>query len=153
LRELRLIERATGARIRPAEVPSAAEVEARDLQVLEERLLDAVGKDGWARYRAVIQDLLGDYDPMDLAAAALTLAASAPRRGLGSRRAPTAVSPPANNSATAPPSREQNGSAEPPHRAVPRRPPAKRTPAARAARATTPSRKRAAARGKRPKNA
>jgi ATP-dependent RNA helicase DeaD len=80
MRELKVIERVTGARIRPAEVPTVAEVEARDLQVLEERLLDAVGKDGWVRYRAVIQDLLDDYDPVDLAAAALALAATNPRR-------------------------------------------------------------------------
>ncbi|HEY0582656.1 MAG TPA: helicase-related protein, partial [Chloroflexota bacterium] len=81
MRELRIIERATGARIRPAQVPSVAEVEARDLQILEEQLLDAVGKDGWTRYRAVIQDLMGDHDPIDLAAAALTLVAAAgPRR-------------------------------------------------------------------------
>jgi ATP-dependent RNA helicase DeaD len=75
LRELRVIERVTGARIRPAEVPSLAEVEARDLQVLEEQLVGAIGKDGWVRYRAVIQDLMDDHDPVDLAAAALMLAA------------------------------------------------------------------------------
>lgn len=80
MRELKVIERVTGARIRSAEVPTAAEVEARDLQVLEERLLDSLGKDDWGRYRAVIQDLLDDYDPVDLAAAALALAAARPRR-------------------------------------------------------------------------
>jgi ATP-dependent RNA helicase DeaD len=79
MRELRVIERATGARIRPAEVPSAAEVEARDLQVLEEQLLQAFGKDGWMRYRAVIQDLIDEHDPVDLAAAALTLFATSRR--------------------------------------------------------------------------
>ena len=94
VRDLRLIERVTGARIRPAEVPSVAEVEARDLQMLEERLLDAIGKDGWPRYRAVIQDLVGDYDPIDLAAAALTLAASAPRRRANVRQTkPNGVAP------------------------------------------------------------
>src|SRR5204862_4277545 len=34
--ELRMIERATGARIRRAEVPSAAEAEQREVQLLEE---------------------------------------------------------------------------------------------------------------------
>jgi ATP-dependent RNA helicase DeaD len=96
VRELRLIERATGARIRPADVPSVAEVEARDLQILEERLLDAIGKDGWPRYRAVIQDLVADYDPMDLAAAALTLAASAPRRASARLSEPASVTRPSN---------------------------------------------------------
>jgi ATP-dependent RNA helicase DeaD len=80
MRELRVIERVTGSRIRPAEVPSAAEVEARDLQVLEEQLLGALGKDGWARYRAVILDLMDEHDPVDLAAAALALVGTARRR-------------------------------------------------------------------------
>jgi ATP-dependent RNA helicase DeaD len=95
MRELRIIERATGARIRPAQVPSVAEVEARDLQILEEQLLDAVGKDGWARYRAVIQDLMGDHDPIDLAAAALTLVAAAgPRRLRSAARTSDRNAPP-----------------------------------------------------------
>ena len=105
LHELQLIERVTGARIRPAEVPSVAEAEARDLQVLEERLLDAVGKEGWARYRAVIQDLVADHDPMDLAAAALTLAAAAPRRRASARalqRLPVAPPPAMEPSADQP---------------------------------------------------
>src|SRR5215207_2264362 len=80
MRELRVIERVTGARIRPAEVPSTADVEARDLQVLEEQLLHVLSKDGWLRYRAVIQDLMDEHDPVDLAAAALTLAATGRRR-------------------------------------------------------------------------
>jgi ATP-dependent RNA helicase DeaD len=79
MRELRFIERITGARIRPAEVPTAAEVEERDLQVLEERLLDALSKDGYGRYRAVVADLLEGHDLLDVAAAALALAAG-PRR-------------------------------------------------------------------------
>jgi ATP-dependent RNA helicase DeaD len=81
MRELRVIERATGARIRSGQMPTAAEVEARDLQMLEERLLTALHKDGWARYRAVIQDLMDEHDPVDLAAAALSLADPRSRRG------------------------------------------------------------------------
>jgi ATP-dependent RNA helicase DeaD len=77
MRELKLIERVTGARIRHAELPTAAEVEERDLQVLEERLLDVLSRDGWGRYRAVVEELLEDHDPTDLAAAALALSATA----------------------------------------------------------------------------
>jgi ATP-dependent RNA helicase DeaD len=76
MRELKLIERVTGARIRQAELPTAAEVEARDLQVLEEKLLHMLSRDGWGRYRAVVEDLMEDHDPMDLAAAALALSAT-----------------------------------------------------------------------------
>jgi ATP-dependent RNA helicase DeaD len=77
MRELKLIERVTGARIRRAELPTAAEVEQRDLQVLEERLLDVLSRDRWRRYRAVVEELLEDHDPTDVAAAALALAATA----------------------------------------------------------------------------
>ena len=100
MRELRVIERVTGARIRPAEVPSAAEVEARDLQVLEEQLLHVLDKDGWARYRAVIEDLMDEHDPIDLAAAALTLAATGRRRRSASpevRTAPEGAPAPDSN--------------------------------------------------------
>lgn len=86
--ELRMIERATGARIRQAEVPTAAEVEGRDLQILEERVLDVLSKDGWRRFRAVAEDLMGEHDPLDVAAAALSLAGN-PRAG----RAPKSTTP------------------------------------------------------------
>jgi superfamily II DNA/RNA helicase len=89
MRELKLIERVTGARIRHAEVPTAAEAEERDLHVLEERLLDMLSRDGWGRYRAVVEELLEDHDPTDLAAAALALSATSwpgrsPRRARAS---------------------------------------------------------------------
>ncbi len=88
--ELKSIERATGARIRRAEVPTAAEAEERDLQVLEERVLDVLSRDGWGRYRAVVEDLLEDHDPVDVAAAALALSVTA-RPGRASARAKPAA--------------------------------------------------------------
>ncbi|HEV7665772.1 MAG TPA: DEAD/DEAH box helicase, partial [Chloroflexota bacterium] len=119
LRELRLIERATGARIRPAEVPSLADIEARDLQVLEEQLLDAIGKDGWARYRAVIQDLMGDHDPIDLAAAALTLVATSGKRRLKAQpREREITRPPRERTMTSPPERHQTAVTRPEPRAI-----------------------------------
>jgi superfamily II DNA/RNA helicase len=87
LRELKVIERATGARIRRADVPTVAEIEARDLQVLEERLLDVLSRDAWGRYRAVVEDLLEEHDPEDVAAAALALVATTTRGGRASGRA------------------------------------------------------------------
>jgi ATP-dependent RNA helicase DeaD len=86
MRELKVIERATGARIRRANVPTVAEIEARDLQVLEERLLDVLSRDGWGRYRAVVEDLLDEHDPEDVAAAALALVATSTRGGRTARR-------------------------------------------------------------------
>ena len=49
--ELRAIERATGARIRRGEVPTGAEVEERETQVLVERLEEALAQGTWGRYR------------------------------------------------------------------------------------------------------
>jgi ATP-dependent RNA helicase DeaD len=92
MRELKLIERVTGARIRRAELPTAAEVEERDLQVLEERLLDVLSRDGWTRYRAVVEELLEDHDPTDLAAAALAMSATArPARASARAKANSAL--------------------------------------------------------------
>ena len=80
MRELRVIERITGARIKREEVPSAAEVEEREAQILEERLNQILASGKWGPYRAVIEDLLDDRDPIDVAAAALALAAGRPTR-------------------------------------------------------------------------
>jgi len=79
-RALRIIERVTGAPIRREEVPSVAEAEERTAQMLEERLLDAIEGGGWRRYRPIIEELLGDHDAADVAAAALCLAAGRDRR-------------------------------------------------------------------------
>ncbi len=80
MRELKVIERITGARIRREEVPTAAEVEERDAQILEERLTQILESGRWGPYRAVVEDLLDDRDPIDVAAAALALAAGRPAR-------------------------------------------------------------------------
>ena len=79
-RALRIIERVTGASIRREEVPSVAEAEERTAQVIEERLLDAVEEGAWKRYRPIVEELLENHDPIDLAAAALALAAGQNRR-------------------------------------------------------------------------
>ena len=94
MRVLKVIERVTGAHIRREEVPTAAEAEEREVEMLEARLLATLGKGGWGQYRPVIEELLlEDHDPVDLAAAALALLASS---GVGSRRAgrqPVSVAP------------------------------------------------------------
>ena len=84
MHELRVIERVTGARIRRAEVPTAAEAGERESQLLAKRVLDMLSGDGWAQYRPLVDELADDNDPMDIAAAALALVA---RRGRGPAKA------------------------------------------------------------------
>jgi ATP-dependent RNA helicase DeaD len=72
---------ATGARIQRAEVPTVAEMEARDREVLSERLLTTLSGGSWGGYRELVEELAEEHDPVDLAAAALALAAG-PRREL-----------------------------------------------------------------------
>lgn len=73
---LKVIQQITGARIRREEVPTGAEAEERELQILEERLTETLAKGQWGRYRGVVEALLEDHDPVDVAAAALALAAA-----------------------------------------------------------------------------
>ncbi len=88
MRELKLIERTTGARIRREEVPTGAEADDREAQVLQERLAEVLGTGRWGKYRAVVEGLLDDYDPVDVAAAAVSLVATRPARA--ARQAPAA---------------------------------------------------------------
>jgi ATP-dependent RNA helicase DeaD len=78
LRQLKAIERSTGARITREEVPTVAAAEERESALLEERLLRVLAEGRWGRYRAMVEELLDDHDPVELAAAALALAAEHP---------------------------------------------------------------------------
>ncbi|MGD9890249.1 MAG: DEAD/DEAH box helicase [Dehalococcoidia bacterium] len=73
MREFRLIERTVGARIQRAEIPTAAEVAERERELLAERVLTALQHGQWGTYRQVVEELADDHDPVDVAAAALSL--------------------------------------------------------------------------------
>ena len=75
LRELKLIERATGAAIRRAELPTAADAATRERQALDERLRQMLATDGWSRFKSVVEGLGEEFEPSDVAAAAVALAA------------------------------------------------------------------------------
>jgi ATP-dependent RNA helicase DeaD len=87
MRELKAIERATGAHIRRAEVPAAVDPQERESQLLAERLQGVLAKGGGAQYRALAESLMDDNDPIDVAAAALALVAAGrgPARGTGAK--------------------------------------------------------------------
>ncbi|MCL4396219.1 MAG: DEAD/DEAH box helicase [Chloroflexi bacterium] len=79
MRELKVIERVTGARIRREQVPSGAEIEEREAEIMQERLTEILATGRWGRYRATVEELLDDHDPVEVAAAALTLVAERQR--------------------------------------------------------------------------
>jgi ATP-dependent RNA helicase DeaD len=80
VRELKSIERATGARIERAELPTVAEVEEREREQLAERILGSLRDGRWGPYRELISELAEEHEPCDLAAAALALVAGPPRQ-------------------------------------------------------------------------
>ncbi len=72
-RELRMIERTTGARIERRDIPSMAEVEDREREAVAARVDRFLQEGRWAPYREVVEDLATEHDPMDVAAAALAM--------------------------------------------------------------------------------
>ena len=81
MREMQLIQRVTGAQIQRAELPTAAEAEQREVQLLEERLLDVIDQGGGRPYRGMIEELMSVHDPTEVAAAAAALALERVGRG------------------------------------------------------------------------
>jgi ATP-dependent RNA helicase DeaD len=79
LRQLKTIERVIGARIQREEIPTVADAQEREIALLEERLLAVLAQGRWGRYRSMVEELVEDYDPIEVAAAALALAADRPR--------------------------------------------------------------------------
>jgi len=80
IRELKVIERITGARIRKIQLPTPAEVAEKEQAILEERVEKAIQEGRWAQYMEMAEDLANDYDPMQIAAAAISLYAQHGRR-------------------------------------------------------------------------
>lgn len=81
VRDLLAMGRAAGARLQRAEVPTVAEVEAREREELVSRVLRTLEEGRWGPYRELVEELADEHDMVDLAAAALALAAGpAPER-------------------------------------------------------------------------
>ncbi|ADG06313.1 DEAD/DEAH box helicase [Kyrpidia tusciae] len=73
---LKQIERETQAPLVGREVPTLADVAERVAENWRERLRRTVQEGGIANYRAILGSLLDEFDPVDLAAAALKLASA-----------------------------------------------------------------------------
>jgi ATP-dependent RNA helicase DeaD len=78
--QVRAIATTTGAAIQRAEIPTVAEIEARDREVLAERLLTTLAGGAWGSYRELVEELAEEHDLVDLAAAAVALSAGPPRQ-------------------------------------------------------------------------
>ncbi|MCL6558706.1 MAG: DEAD/DEAH box helicase [Firmicutes bacterium] len=72
-RQLRLIENLTKTRIQRQKLPTQADLFERQKELTKERLLSALEEGKLAYYRNIVEMLVDEYDPVDLAAAALKL--------------------------------------------------------------------------------
>lgn len=72
-RQLRLIEDLTKTRIRREKMPTQADIHERQKEGIKERLLEMLEEGKLAYYRNIVDSFMDDYDPMDVAAAALKL--------------------------------------------------------------------------------
>lgn len=89
MRELRVIERITGARIRRGSPPTAAEVVEREREVLEADLEKMLQSGSWGQYRDLVEELADEHDPINIASAALAMLV----KGRTERRSRTSASP------------------------------------------------------------
>ena len=83
------------------------------METLQERLQEVLARGTWGRYRAVVEEMLDDRDPVDVAAAALAMVAArtaAASRRLGDGGGPADGSrPPEGRDGTPAPSEQPRG--------------------------------------------
>lgn len=73
-RQLKLIEKLTKSRIIRKQLPSAADILDRQREIIKNRLVQTMEQGKFEVYQNIIVDLAADYDPIEIAAAALKLA-------------------------------------------------------------------------------
>jgi ATP-dependent RNA helicase DeaD len=78
-RLLRNIEAAMRTRLEVAQIPTVADLRERRLEVLRGSLREAILGDGLDRFRAVVEPLAEEFDVVDVALAAVSLAEAAAR--------------------------------------------------------------------------
>lgn len=72
-RQLKLIENLAKTRIIRKQLPSPADVLERQRDLLKGRITRMVEQGGFSDYHTIVSELAADYDPLDIAAAALKL--------------------------------------------------------------------------------
>ena len=73
-RHIRALERATRSKIEIRTVPSATDVQAKRLEVTRGAIAEILAKGGLERYNVIVESLCEEYDPLEVAAAAVRLA-------------------------------------------------------------------------------
>lgn len=108
LRLLRAIESAVGVRLKREELPTAAEVEGRERESMTARLRQVLVDGQWGAFRSLAEELARQHDPLDVAAAAMSMAygPAKPRRDIP-RVSPHEAAPPARPKFTRRPSFRQ----------------------------------------------
>jgi ATP-dependent RNA helicase DeaD len=72
-RQLFLIERGTGVRIKPMRLPTAADIAARRRELFKESILERVQAGDLEEFLVTVEELSEEHDPAEVAAAALKL--------------------------------------------------------------------------------
>ncbi len=72
-RQLKLIEKEVRTRILRRQLPSPADILERQSEIIKNQLTQTITRGGLDAYSSIVADLATDYDPIDLAAAALKL--------------------------------------------------------------------------------
>ncbi|QQE80873.1 DEAD/DEAH box helicase [Alicyclobacillus sp. SO9] len=73
---LKQIERETGAKMEAREVPSLADVAERQAEVWRNRIIEAIQGGSLGHFRAILGNVIDEYDPVDVACAALKIASA-----------------------------------------------------------------------------
>jgi ATP-dependent RNA helicase DeaD len=74
LKMLKAIERLTGQQVRAEQLPTAADLRARRLELTRTTLRDSLLKDDFDGFRDVVESLSAEFDPFEVALAAVKLA-------------------------------------------------------------------------------
>jgi ATP-dependent RNA helicase DeaD len=72
-RQLETIERVIGTKIKPARIPTAADIAARRREVFRDALREKLDANEYESQMPTVEDLLEDYEPTQIAAAALQM--------------------------------------------------------------------------------
>jgi ATP-dependent RNA helicase DeaD len=72
-RQLETIERVIGTRIKPAKIPTAADIATRRREIFADALRESLDAKEFESQMAIVEELLEDYEPTEIAAAAMQM--------------------------------------------------------------------------------